>query len=161
MKTVFILIALLIASCKCGAVQAHECNPQKPKDPCAVKKPAPKRAPASIHPVVQKPVNDNDNENEQDQEQKQHQTVNVYNQAPAYRSVERRVIVEKSVTNEAYYNRIGFLLGVGPRYCCGDYDSNRILVGGAYYTRRIAGPFNLGVGALTNRTYFGMLGIDF
>jgi len=152
----FVLFAALMFSM---SANAHECNPQKPKDPCAPKRPVVRRAPVS-HPVVSKPVNDNDNEQDQDQAQKQHQTVNVYNQAPVQQT-ERRVIVEKSVLHHRYNNRLGFLLGVGPRDCCNGLNSNRGLVGGAYYERRITGPFNLGVQALTNRTYLGMIGIDF
>lgn len=149
----FVLSVLTFAG---GTEQADNC---KPKDPCAVpKRPVVRRAPVS-HPVVSKPVNDNDNEQDQGQEQKQHQTVNVYNTAPVQQS-ERRVIIERSVLHHKYNNRIGFLLGVGPRDCC-VLNNNRVLVGGAYYERRIVGPFNLGVGALTNRTFFGMIGIDF
>lgn len=147
------VIAILMIS---GLAAAHECNPAKPKDPCA-KKPVVRRIPAA-HPVVQKPVNDNDNENEQ--EQKQRQTVNVYNTAPQ-QVQERRVVIERSVLHHRYNNRLGFLLGVGPRDCCNGVDSNRGLVGGAYYERRITGPFSLGVQALTNKTYLGMVGIDF
>lgn len=129
------------------------CPNPKPK---IAPKPAQKKvAPKPVQREPQHLTQDQDQSNEQDQHQTQ--TVNVY---PNYGQVRERV-VERTVVAHRENNRIGLLLGWGPKGCCLNNRQNDGLIGGAGYDRRIVGPLWLGVEVFTNYSYFGKIGIDF
>jgi len=128
-------LLLIVLALFSQVAMAHDCAPKKPS--CV--KAQPKKVTKKAAPVVSTPV----------QKQEQHQVVNVYNQGsvsgnPGY------------YYNDMYDNRISFLLGYGPKYCC---RSGIVL--GVGYDHQITQTLWRGVEVFTNYSYFGKIGIGF